>query len=72
MKHNTPGITLEQFINEKPRELRLGQWFVICYWKGSDELSQELFQADGAKAKRIITQLMGTWQWTTLPEIKNG
>jgi hypothetical protein len=73
MKHNTPGITLEQFIALKPRELRLGQFFVNTYckpvknhWEG---WVHEMYEADGAKAKRMITQLMVQWQWDTLPEI---
>lgn len=77
MQHNTPGISLEQFIAAKPRELRLGQWFVTCYWKPRfgqkhrTPLETQLWNADGAVAKRVITQLMGAWQWTTLPEITN-
>jgi hypothetical protein len=83
MKHNTPGITLEQsslkpvsgsltlaeFIAAKPKELRLGQWFVNCYWKGSDYKSQQLFQLDGYAAKLYIISLMDSWNWETLPEL---
>ncbi len=68
--HNTPGITLDQFITMKPKELRLGQWFINCYWKGSDQQSQELYQLDGAKAKRMIEGFMCWWHWNTLPEFK--
>lgn len=68
MKHNTPGVTLDQFITAKPKELRLGQWFVNCYWKGSDESSQALYQLDGSTAKRTIMALMRKWHWETLPE----
>lgn len=70
MKHHTPGITLEQFIASKPKELRLGQYFVNEYWKGSDIYSQQLYQLDGASAKRAIVYLMEVWQWETLPELK--
>lgn len=69
MKHNTPGVTLDEFIAAKPRELRLGQWFVNCYWRVSDNHSQWLYQLDGAKAKGAIVALMGEYQWETLPEI---
>lgn len=72
MKHNTPGITLEQFIASKPRELRLGQYFVNEYWKGSDAYSQQLYQLDGASAKRNIEALMKFWHWDTLPELKGN
>jgi len=76
-KHHTPGITLEQFIALKPHNLRLGQWFVNCYLKpiktGNnyhwEALADELHNSDGAKAKRLITQAMNQWQWSTLPEI---
>ena len=70
MKHNTPGITLDAFIAAKPKELRLGQWFVNCYWKGADKTSQMLYQLDGYAAKLFIRNLMDSWNWETLPEIK--
>lgn len=62
-------MTLEQFIAAKPKELRLGQWFVNCYWKGSDENSQFLYQLDGAFAKRAIQSFMKEYQWESLPDI---
>ncbi len=71
--HNTPGITLEEFIAMKPKELRLGQFFVNAYCKPAnghwEAFIDEMWNADGAKAKRLITQAMGAWQWGTLPEI---
>lgn len=57
-KHNTPGITLDEFIAAKPKELRLGQFFVNEYWKGSDGFSQYMYQLDGATAKREIQWCM--------------
>lgn len=62
-------ITLDEFIARKPKEIRLGQWFVNCYWKGSDSYSQRLYQLDGVLAKWEIQLLMNEWQWETLPEI---
>lgn len=67
--HNTPGITLEQFIAMKPKELRLGQWFVNNYWGRSNDYSAYLYQLDGAKAKKEIEHFMNVHQWSTLPEI---
>ncbi len=71
--HNTPGITLEEFIALKPKELRLGQFFVNAYVRPANNhwetFVDELYQADGARAKRIIEGLMYSWHWSTLPEI---
>lgn len=63
-------MTLDEFIYRKPKELRLGQWFVNCYWKGADSYSQRLYQLDGVLAKWEIQLLMNEWQWDTLPEPK--
>ena len=62
-------MTLNEFIAAKPKELRLGQWFVNCYWKGSDKTSQTLYQLDGYAAMLYIRGLMEVWQWETLPDI---
>lgn len=63
-------MTLAEFIKCKPEYLRLGQWFVNCYWKGSDKESQFLYQLDGRSAATYITDLMESWQWNELPNIK--
>jgi hypothetical protein len=63
-------MTLTEFIARKPKELRLGQWFVNCYWKGFDVRSQQLYQLDGYAAMLYIKSLMEAWQWETLPEIE--
>lgn len=47
-------MKLEHFSASKPKELRLGQYFVNEYWKGSDEESQRLYQLDGNHAKATI------------------
>ena len=61
-------MTLNEFINKKPECLRLGQWFVNCYWKGSDEISQKLYVMDGLRARQNIHYLMNLWQWDSLPD----
>jgi hypothetical protein len=63
-------MTLQEFIAAKPKELRLGQWFVNTYWKGSDTRSQQLYQLDGYAAMLYIKGLMEVWQWEALPDIK--
>lgn len=63
-------MKLEHFIASKPKELRLGQYFVNEFWKGSDAESQRLYQLDGYHAKATIMSLMAAWQWDELPEPK--
>jgi hypothetical protein len=63
-------MTLDQFIARKPKELRLGQFFVNSYWKGSDKTSQELYHLDGYGAELYIVILMEKWQWESLPELE--
>lgn len=65
-------MKLEHFIASKPKELRLGQYFVNEYWTGSDYTSQTLYQLDGKKAEEYICGLMYTLQWDELPEPKRG
>ena len=70
--HNTTGITLDQFISIKPKELRLGQWFVNCYCKPVGHWSaaeDTLFYVDDEKAKELILMCMDFWQWDMLPLI---
>jgi hypothetical protein len=62
-------MTLDQFIAKKPSELRLGQWFVNCYWRGTDIDSQRLYQLDSMRAVMYITGLMMHWQWDSLPDV---
>lgn len=62
-------MTLNEFIKKKPKELRLGQWFVNCYWVESDMQSQKLYQQDGDEAKREIANYMLAWDWPDLPLI---
>lgn len=69
------SISLEQFIASKPKHVRLGQWFVVCYCKAVkhgtsyhwESFVDEMFQADGEKAKKLIIETMNKWQWSTLP-----
>lgn len=68
MEHSTPGISLSQFVAAKPKELRLGQWFVNCYVYNTSLWSQWMYQLDGAKAKQAIESAMMAYQWDTLPE----
>lgn len=63
-------MTLQEFIAAKPKELRLGQWFVNTYWKGSDSYSKKLYQLDGVLARWEIQMLMNEWQWESLSDIK--
>lgn len=62
-------MTLNEFIAAKPKELRLGQWFVNCYWRGSDPMSRRLYQQHGDQARRSIEYIMEQWQWDSLPDI---
>ena len=61
-------MTLQEFINRKPKELRLGQHFVNRYWSGSDIVSRKFYQLDGESAETFITTLMIIWQWDSLPD----
>lgn len=65
-------MTLDQFIATKPKELRIGQYFVITYMKSlrPSEISNHLFQLDGDRAKAYILDLMEMWQWPDLPPIE--
>ena len=70
IKPSSGSLTLAEFVAAKPNELRLGQWFVNCYWKGTDKTSATLYQLDGYAAMLYIKGLMEVWQWETLPEIE--
>lgn len=67
------SIYLDQFIASKPAELRLGQWFIICYCKpvkGRWPISiDNLWNIDGNEAAVMIRSLMSWWQWDSLPDI---
>lgn len=63
------NISLQEFIAAKPKELRLGQWFVNCYFVGADVVSARLFYADDKTAEVLIRQKMEMWQWDSLPPI---
>lgn len=68
-------MTLDQFIANKPKELRIGQWFVICYCKAVkahwEEAIDNLWNLDGEPAIACIKNRMWLWQWDKLPEINN-
>lgn len=69
-------MTLTEFIDKKPPNLRLGQWFVNCYCKATqvgnsyywEEIIDKLWSLDGEKAKIWIDACMINWQWDDLPE----
>ncbi len=57
-------MTLGEFIESCPEGIRLGQWFIVCYWKGeATDQSRELFQLDGEAAKWYIFGVITRWQW---------
>ena len=68
------SISIAQFIEAKPKELRIGQWFVLCYCKPFDNRWEykidELWNKDGYIAMVLIKELMNLWQWDNLPDIK--
>lgn len=60
------NTTLLDFVLSCPQGVRLGQWFVICYWKGSPtEKSIHLFSLDKIPAFFYIVDLLEDWQWDT-------
>ncbi len=64
-------MTLEEFIRTKPPELRLGQWFSICYIRNDDNhpaVKRMFYESSHYKCIDLIKQLMEDWQWNTLPE----
>lgn len=64
-------MTLNEIIAAKPRELRLGQYFVNLYWKGSDQQSRKLFYLmSDTLALWEIRMLLRGWQWdeNNMPE----
>lgn len=69
-------MTLTEFIDKKPPNLRLGQWFVISYCKAVkahwEEGIDNLWNLDGNAAKNMIMYCMDKWQWDQLPEIKES
>lgn len=67
-------MTLDEFIESVPKELRLGQHFYNQYFyklKPGDNLqaaTQRLYNTTcEPEAKRIIIQIMGDYQWEDLP-----
>jgi hypothetical protein len=72
-------MRLEQFIQNKPDTLRLGQWFYNCYFYKlgwNTELhheTQELYNTRCMnKAIELIKQIMADYQWAELPEIERS
>lgn len=68
-------MTLSEFINRKPPELRLGQWFYNCYLgklrpvDRMQESTQELYHTRCEhKAFELIHQIMEDYQWKDLPD----
>lgn len=64
-------MTLTEFIDKKPPNLRLGQWFVNAYCKPVgywSAVENTLFYVDDVKAKELILMCMDFWQWDELPE----
>lgn len=68
-------MTLTEFINKKPHELRLGQWFYICFIARRlprprmQETTQKLYYTRSpALAVGLIHQIMVYYQWKELPE----
>jgi len=68
-------MTLSEFINHKPPELRLGQWFFNEYLhrlRPHDQLHHEtqwLYNTrDDARAEMYIIGLMVAYQWEELPD----
>ncbi len=65
-------MTLDHFISLKPKELRLGQWFVNCYCKpvgqNWEDSINKLWNLDGEKAIACIKNRMWLWQWDDLPD----
>ena len=66
-------MTLSEFINTKPPELRLGQYFFNAFIKTQpdDALHKELLwfynSSDDEKVIGRIKQLMLDYQWDSLP-----
>lgn len=57
-------MTINDFIDSCPTNIRLGQWFIICYWRGdATDQSRELFQLDGEAAICYIHNIITMWQW---------
>lgn len=56
-------MTLYEFIDAKPKALRLGQWFVNCYFKRADKESLAFYQKDGTDAMRWIYNFIERNQW---------
>jgi hypothetical protein len=73
------NITLSQFIASKPKHVRLGQWFVVCYCKAVmsnagphwEQDVDALWGLDGQKAIAVIEELLDKWQWKgRLPPVR--
>ena len=63
-------MTLDQFIRAKPDQLRLGQWFVNCYFKEATDYSCILYNINSDfLAAWEINLLLGNWQWDNLPDV---
>ena len=67
-------MTLAEFMNSKPHELRLGQYFYICYFfalKPVDKIPDKmdwLYNTDNYEGVELyINQIMLSYSWRELP-----